>query len=53
MLLQTVIDHLKTGEFYLENLGGNDEENISSNNINLIINFVKKLHVNSIYFYFI
>ena len=38
MLLQTVIDHLKTGEFYLENLGGNDEENISSNNINLIIN---------------
>lgn len=40
MLLQTVIDHLKTGELSLTNLGGNDEEGITSNNITAIINHI-------------
>lgn len=38
MKLQTVIDHLKTGEFQFTNLGDNDEENVSSNNLPMIVN---------------
>lgn len=40
MLLKTVIDHLKTGEFSLVNLGGNDEEGVTSNNVESIINHI-------------
>lgn len=40
MQLQTVIDHLSTGEFSLTNLGGNDEEGVTSNNTKAIINHI-------------
>ncbi len=40
MLLQTVIDHLKTGEFSLTNLGSNDEEGLTSNNLAAVINHI-------------
>jgi hypothetical protein len=40
MLLQTVIDHLKTGEFSLENLGGNIDDGVTSNNTHSIINYI-------------
>lgn len=40
MQLKTVIDHLRTGEFSLANLGGNDEEGVTSNNIEAIINHI-------------
>lgn len=40
MLLQTVLDHLKTGEFFLENLGGNDDDGVTSNNTEQLINYI-------------
>lgn len=40
MLLQTVVDHLKTGELALSNLGGNDEDGLYSNNLNTVINHI-------------
>jgi hypothetical protein len=40
MLLQTVLDHLKTGDLSLSNLGGNDEDGVYSNNTKQIINHI-------------
>lgn len=41
MLLRTVIDHLKTGDFSLTNLGnGNEEEGLTSNNLQTVINLI-------------